>query len=146
MASADPESTTETLMEELLRSNALLLRRLRAEANPNELTWSQLAIMGRLFREGPATTADLARAEGVKPQSMGTTLTGLERDGLVERTAHPTDGRQFLYNLTEAGIEARARHQVLKRAWLASALAKLGTQEKESLHTALQVIRRLSES
>ena len=146
MTSGDPDPTTETLMEELLRSTGLLRRRLRAEANPDELTWSQLAIVERLFRQGAATTADLARAEGVKPQSMGATLAGLERDGLVARTAHPTDGRQFLYALTEAGIAARAQHQLLKRAWLASALARLDEHEKESLRTALHVIRRLSET
>ena len=32
-------------------------------------------------RDGPATTADLARAEGVKPQSMGTTIAALEEMG-----------------------------------------------------------------
>lgn len=134
------------LVEDLLHSTGLLLRRLRAEANPDELTWSQMAIMGRLKRNGAATTADLARAEGVKPQSMGVTLAALERDGLVARSPHPTDGRQFLYDLTPAGLAARARHRSLKRNWLASALATLSEEEAAALGTALQVIRRLGTS
>ncbi len=146
MPSSESESVPEALVEELLKSTGLLRRRLRAEANPDELIWSQLSAIGRLYREGPATTADLARAEGVKPQSMGATLTSLEREGLVSRAAHPSDGRQMLYSLTDAGIAARAQHQLLKRAWLASALAKLDEHEQASLHIALQVIRRLGES
>jgi DNA-binding MarR family transcriptional regulator len=146
MSEGVPESAPETLVEELLRSTGLLMRRLRAKANPDDLTLSQVAVIARLERGGPATTADLARAEGVKPQSMGATLTALEGEGLVARAAHPTDGRQFLYQLTEAGVEARERRLLLKRAWLTSALTRLDDQEKESLRTALQVIRRLGES
>ena len=60
-----------------------LVRRLRAEGNPDGLSWSQTAALGRLARGGPATTADLARAEGIKPQSMGSTMAALERDALA---------------------------------------------------------------
>ena len=49
------------------------------------------------------TTAELARAEMVKPQSMGTLLAELEQEGLVQRQPHPTDGRQILFSLTDAG-------------------------------------------
>ena len=60
--------------------------------------------MGRLDTHGPMTTAELARAEMVKPQSMGTLLAELEQDGLVRRQPHPTDGRQILFSLTDAGV------------------------------------------
>lgn len=142
----EPHAAIEPLVEDLLRSTGLLLRRLRTEANPGELTLSQVAVLGRLARDGAATTADLARAESVKPQSMGATLAALERDGLVARTPHATDGRQFLYALTPAGEAARAQRLLLKRAWLGSALAVLSEEERAALRTALSVIRRLSES
>lgn len=82
----------ETAVTELSLATAHLLRRLRAETDSDELGWSQLAILARLGNDGPASTADLARAESMKPQSMGTTLAMLEREGLVERRPHPTDG------------------------------------------------------
>ena len=99
----------EIAVTELLSVTGQLTRRLRAVSNTRELTWSQVAIMARLEEAGPLTTADLARAESVKPQSMGGTLAAMEAEGLVERQPHPTDGRQILYALTDEGREARKK-------------------------------------
>jgi hypothetical protein len=41
----------------------------------------------RFEKEGPTTTSEPARAEGVKPQSMGTAIGALEGMDLVERKA-----------------------------------------------------------
>ena len=65
----------------------LLIRRIRATAASQELSLSERSVMSRLDNNGPATTAELARAEGVKPQSMGATVAALEERGLVERRA-----------------------------------------------------------
>ncbi len=142
----DRAKPVETVVEELLQVTGQLLRRLRAESNPTELTWSQSAVLARLEKTGAMTTADLARAELVKPQSMGVTLAGLERDGLVERRPHPSDGRQFLFALTEKGIGIRRQHRLLKREWLATAMAKLDPEARRTLSAALKVIRRLGET
>lgn len=136
----------EAVVEELLQVTGQLLRRLRAESNPSELTWSQAVVLARLGKNGPTTTADLARAEAVKPQSMGVTLAALERDGLVERRPHPTDGRQFLFALTDKGTEIRRRHRLLKREWLSGAMARLDPEDRRALAAALRVIRRLGET
>ena len=53
----------ETAVTELLLAIGQLVRRLRMEANPGELTWSQIATLARLDKAGWMTTADLARAE-----------------------------------------------------------------------------------
>ena len=129
----------------LLRATGQLLRRLRAESNPGELTWSQLAILSRLS-EGALTTAELARAETVKPQSMGVTLATMEQDGLVCRKPHPTDGRQVLFELTEAAVELRRQHGLLKREWLLTKVAKLDPQQRQTLIAAADLIRQLVES
>jgi DNA-binding MarR family transcriptional regulator len=142
----DTPMSLETAVAELLRATGQLLRRLRTESNPSELTWSQVAILARLDEIGWMTTADLARAESVKPQSMGATLAVLELDGLVQRRPHPTDGRQVLFALTEDGIAIRRRNSALKREWLSSAIAKLGPAEQKTLISAAALIKRLSES
>ena len=92
------------------------------------------------------TTADLARAEGMKPQSMGASLAVMEEDGLVRRKAHPTDGRQILFELTPAGIEGRYRQRLAKREWLLSAIAKLDKDEQKTLFAATDVIKHIAES
>ena len=77
-----------------------LIRRLRTQ---HRFSLSQGSVLGRLDREGPQSTSNLATAERVRPQSMGQTVAELEAQGLVERRADPDDGRRALIELTEAG-------------------------------------------
>ena len=132
----------EVAVTELLSVTGQLTRRLRAVSNTRELTWSQVAIMARLEEAGPSTTADLARAESVKPQSMGGTLAAMEEEGLVERQPHPTDGRQILYALTDEGREAKRKVSLAKREWLLAAIAQLSRAEQKTLLAAVDIIRR----
>jgi DNA-binding MarR family transcriptional regulator len=135
----------EVAVSELLSVTGQLTRRLRAVSNTRQLTWSQVAIMARLEEAGPMTTADLARAEAVKPQSMGGTLAVMEAEGLVERQSHPTDGRQILYALTDEGLEARRKVSLAKRDWLLGAIAQLSPAEQKTLVAAVDIIRRLGD-
>ena len=99
----------EVAVEDFAMALGLLVRRLRAGTPPElqEVSWTQQAVLRRLEKNGPATSADLARAEGVRPQSMSTALGLLEKKGLVERKPHPTDGRQINIQLTARGITLR---------------------------------------
>jgi DNA-binding MarR family transcriptional regulator len=144
-ASPSPPPSPESAITELSLAIGQLLRRLRAESNPDQLTWSQTVALSRLERGGAMTTADLARAEGVKPQSMGATLAELERENLVERQPHPTDGRQVLFALTEDGLEARRKRGAAKQTWLMAAMARLDPDEQRTLVSAAALIKRLAE-
>ena len=139
------DGAIDALVEEMLHAIGPLMRRLRTESNAGGLSWSQRTVMGRLKRDGAATTADLARAEKVKPQSMGATLAALEEEGLVARTPHPSDGRQFLYDLTARGVAVREEYRSLKRSWLAAALMELDDEDTAALKAALGVMRRLGQ-
>ncbi|MBJ3777949.1 MarR family transcriptional regulator [Acuticoccus mangrovi] len=141
--SSGHSTSLETTVTELLLEVGQLLRRLRADTNPDGLTWSQTVVLTRLESTGPTTTADLARAEAVKPQSIGATLTELEREGLVERRPHPTDGRQVLFALTAEGIEAWQKRSAAKQKWLLEAMARLTPEERETLRSAVALIKRL---
>lgn len=142
----DTSHYLEAAVTDLSLAVGQLLRRLRAESNPDGLTWSQTVVLARLERAGPTTTAELARLESVKPQSMGATLAELEREGLVARQPHPTDGRQVLFALTDAGIEARRKRNAAKQKWLQAAIAKLDPGERDTLSAAAALIKRLSEA
>ncbi|WP_026792695.1 MarR family winged helix-turn-helix transcriptional regulator [Pleomorphomonas oryzae] len=144
--STPPDLPPEAIVTELTMAVGQLLRRLRSETNPDGLSWSQSTALARLERGGPTTTADLARAEAVKPQSMGATLAELEREGLVMRHPHPTDGRQVLFALTGAGVEARRKRSAAKQKWLLAALGGLDADEQRLLVSAIPLIRRLSEA
>lgn len=101
--------------------------------------------MARLAREGPATIAGLARAESMKPQSMGATIAALEEMGMVERKPHPADGRQVNIELTAQGIAVRKSTRDAKRTWLAQAIAQLEDEEQQILFQAGEIIERLLE-
>ncbi len=102
--------------------------------------------MARLAKDGPATTADLARAESMKPQSMGTTIAALEEMGMIARKPHPTDGRQLNIELTAKGAAVRKSTREAKRTWLAQAIAQLDKDEQETLFAAGRILQRLAES
>ena len=123
----------------------LLVRRVRAAAGSHELSLTESAVLARLDKDGPATTAELARAEGMKPQSMGTTIAALEEMRMVERKPHPTDGRQVNIALTAKGAAVRKSSKDAKRTWLAQAIAQLDEQERATLFKAAEIIRRLVE-
>jgi DNA-binding MarR family transcriptional regulator len=128
---------------DFIQAIGLLVRRVRAEAASHELSLTEAAVMARLAKDGPATTADLARAEGMKPQSMGTTIAALEEMGMVERKPHPTDGRQVNIELTGKGAAVRESAKDAKRIWLAQAIAQLDKQEQATLFAAGEIIKRL---
>ncbi len=83
--------------------------------------------------------------EGVKPQSMGTTIGTLEEAGLVERRPHPTDGRQVNIALSAKGVAVRKDRNEAKLSWLSQAVAQLDESERETLFAAGKIIRRLAE-
>ncbi|WP_426287465.1 MarR family winged helix-turn-helix transcriptional regulator [Luteibacter sp. E-22] len=77
---------------------------------------------------------------------MGATLTELEREGLVERRPHPTDGRQVLFVLTREGVQARRKRSAAKQKWLLEAMARLDADERKTLMSAVKLIKRLGEA
>jgi DNA-binding MarR family transcriptional regulator len=70
---------------------------------PHRLNGSQYAVLSVLARDPGASGADLARACNTTPQAMNGVLATLEREGLVERRAHPTHGRILQVQLTGEG-------------------------------------------
>ena len=140
-----PRKTLDTEAVDFGQAIGLLVRRVRAAAASHELSLTEAAVMARLVKDGPATTADLARAEGMRPQSMGTTIAALEEMGMVERKPHPTDGRQVNIELTAKGAAVRKSAKDAKRTWLAQAIAQLDEEERDTLFAAGEIIKRLAE-
>jgi DNA-binding MarR family transcriptional regulator len=140
-----PRKTLEAAVTDLTQAIGLLVRRVRAAAASHELSLTEAAVMKRLATDGPATTADLARAESMKPQSMGTTIAALEEMGMVARKPHPTDGRQVNIELTAQGAAVRKSTRDAKRTWLTQAVSQLNEHERETLFAAGEIIKRLAQ-
>jgi DNA-binding MarR family transcriptional regulator len=140
-----PRKALEAAVTDLTQAIGLLVRRVRAAAASHELSLTEAAVMKRLATDGPATTADLARAESMKPQSMGTTIAALEEMGMVARKPHATDGRQVNIELTAKGAAVRKSTRDAKRTWLTQAVAQLNEHERETLFAAGEIIKRLAQ-
>jgi DNA-binding MarR family transcriptional regulator len=130
---------------EFVHAIGLLVRRIRAAASAHELSLTESSVLGRLAKEGPMTIAALARAEAVRPQSMGTTVAALEEMGLLERAPHPTDGRQMNIALTAEGAAVRESRKDAKLAWLVQAVSQLSAEERQTLFEAGKILNRLVE-
>jgi DNA-binding MarR family transcriptional regulator len=123
-----------------------LRRRLREQASFGDLTWSQTSVLSRLEREGPATVTSLARAEGMRSQSMGATVSALEAAGLVSGSPDPQDGRQTMLSLTAACREWIKVSRAAKEDWLFQAIqSKFSLEEQGELAKAVELLKRLAE-
>jgi DNA-binding MarR family transcriptional regulator len=145
---ADPKVTRALAVAGELRVVlSKLSRRLREQAHAADLTGAQKSVLLRLERDGPATVTALARAEGVRPQSMGATISTLEAMGHVTGSPDPSDGRQTILSLTSACQEFIRAAREAKEDWLFRALqAKLAPGEQEQLASAIELLRRLADS
>jgi len=124
-----------------------LKRRLREELHMGELSWSQVSVLGHLERGGPATVTTLARAEGMRPQSMGATVAVLERAGLVSGVADPNDGRQTVISLTVACRDLIKASRAAREDWLFRSIrTNLTPAEQKQLANAVELLKRVADS
>jgi DNA-binding MarR family transcriptional regulator len=140
-----PRKSLDASVIELSHAVGLLVRRVRATAIAEGLSMTESIVVSRLYKDGPTTTAELARLEGMRPQSMRTTVSALETLGIIERKAHPTDGRQVFIALTRHGAELRRTAKDTKRTWLAQAVAQLPAADRETLFAAGDIMLRLAD-
>jgi DNA-binding MarR family transcriptional regulator len=137
---------TELTAEDFIAAVSLLIKRVRVDAprEMREFTWTQKSVL-KYLEKGPATSAELARREGVKPQSMGVAIALLEKMELIERKPHPTDGRQMNIKLTAKGVAFRKRVKEATETWISRALENLDKEERETLFKATELMKRIVE-
>jgi DNA-binding MarR family transcriptional regulator len=120
--------------------------RVREHAGGNDLTSSQSSVVLRLEKDGAATVSSLARAEGMRPQSMSAIVAPLQESGLIRGTPDPSDGRQTLMSLTPKCLKLLQEGRAARQDWIATTISqKLSHQEQVKLQEALQLLARLIE-
>jgi len=120
--------------------------RYREQGGGDDLTAAQASVLLRLEKDGAATVSSLARAEGMRPQSMSAVVAPLEESGLVRGAPDSSDGRQTLMSLTPKCRKLLQAGRAARQDWLSRRIAeKLSVQEQEKLRAALALITRLIE-
>jgi len=128
-----------TLRDVIMRLN----RRVRQAQPVGELTLTQISALNSLELSGALSPRELAECERVQPPTMTRIVAKLEERGLVQRTPHPTDGRQVILAATEAGRAVVAGHRRARDAWLAQRLATLSADERDTLRRAAELLDRI---
>jgi DNA-binding MarR family transcriptional regulator len=145
---AAPDTPSDTRASDLAQSLRALIgrlkRRMRDQAHIGDLTPSQLSVLLRLEKDGPATASSLARAEGIRPQSMGPVISALEGAGLVEGAPDAADGRQTILSLTDACRIWVEEGRAARQDWLTRTLqARLSPEEQDKLVDAVALLQRI---
>src|ERR1700733_13315055 len=148
--SASQTRSDAGLATELRISVSRLARRLRAEriarGLATELSDTQLGALAALERHDAMTPGELAEHEKVQPPSMTRVIAVLEERGLVRRAAPPTDRRQVILTVTQAGRDLVQLVRLRREAWLAQRLQELTPEERVTLLAAAPILEKLSQS
>ena len=144
--SSTQNELASTLAAEMRAVFRKLKLRLREHGGGNDLTPSQVSVILRLEKNGSATVSSLARLEGMRPQSMSSVVTPLQRWGLVRGAPDPGDGRQTLMSLTPKCLKWLQEGRAARQDWLTTRISQnLSVQEQERLRAALELLTRLVE-
>ena len=134
------------LAVELRAALGKLKRKLRDQGGRNDLTPSQVSVLLRLEKDGPAAVSALARAEGMRPQSMSAIVAALLDARLVGGSPDPRDGRQTLISLSRKCERFLKQGRAARQDWLTTTIQKkLTVQEQEKLAAAVDMLARLAE-
>lgn len=123
----------------------MIKRRTHETFTDDQVTTPELSALSQIDRTGPTTSAELARTKQITPQAMGSTVSALEKRGLVSRTPDPRDKRRSLLTVTAAGREAlhSGRDAISDR--MARALAESFTDDEvATLAAAAPLLERLA--
>ncbi|ADD68860.1 transcriptional regulator, MarR family [Denitrovibrio acetiphilus DSM 12809] len=138
------KSTASVLSAELRILIGKFCRKFKKESHMGDFSWSQISVLLRLEREGPGTVTALAKAEGVRPQSLGATISSLEAEGLITSSPDPEDGRQTILDITDQCRENIRSGRAAKEDWLYRAVnTALTDKEQEKLLESLDILKRV---
>ncbi len=141
------EKTAAADLAASLRIGVMRLgRRLRVERTGDDLTLTQLSVLGTLARYGALPIGEIAAYENVKPPSMTRTVAYLEELGLVTRRPSATDGRQVVVDLTGEAERVLDADRRRRDAWLAQRLVALTPEQRALLRQVAPLLDDLASS
>jgi DNA-binding MarR family transcriptional regulator len=146
MAKPLPPGDAAALVSEMRVVLGKLKRKFRAQGGFEDLTAAQVSALSHLERDGPATVSELARAEGMRSQSMGAVVAALEDAGWVKGTRDAQDGRKVLLALTPECRDRIAKARAAREDWLLRVIqSEFTPAEQAQLATGVALLKRISE-
>jgi DNA-binding MarR family transcriptional regulator len=135
-----------TLAVEIRTVHRTLRLRVREHGGGKDLTPAQISVLVRLEQDGALTVSTLARAEGMRPQSMREVVMPLQEAGLISGSPDPNDGRQTLMSLTPRCRKLIQEGRAASHDWLTATISqRLSVKEQQQLLDALELLKRVVE-
>lgn len=104
------------------------------------LTLPRMKVLQLVATTGPLRPRDVADRVRVAPRTVTETVDGLEADGLVTRTVHPTDRRAVLLVVTELGRTRLAEAQRCRSEVVRGFTQPLGDLDRAHLLGLLRTV------
>ena len=139
-----PEINPDEVMTMILLRSAAdeLTALLQVSLDRFGISEGRLRVLGHLIdREGPATHSDLAAASRVTKGTVTGLIDGLERDGLVKRSACEHDRRVSLIEITAEGEKTLKRILPGHTRRLSELMSSLSKSEQKTLTKLLRKLR-----
>jgi DNA-binding MarR family transcriptional regulator len=121
-----------------------LSRQLNASVADVGFSPSQLSVLGTVARRGPIGISELAELEGINPTMLSRIVGKLSDADLIERVAHPDDGRAVVVQTTAAGRDLHERVQEQRSKAIAARLENMPDLQAAQLLAALPALEALA--
>jgi DNA-binding MarR family transcriptional regulator len=134
----DPDDSIGYLLRDTYR---YFMRLLSARIEPHGVTMGQWFFLRVLWQQDGLTQAELSNRAAMMTPTTVAALNTLEKKGLIERRAHPTDRRKYNVYLTKAGRQLE--RQLLPYAHEVTAIAAgaFSPERMEETRAALRKVR-----
>jgi DNA-binding MarR family transcriptional regulator/N-acetylglutamate synthase-like GNAT family acetyltransferase len=109
----------------------------------SDFSLPEARVLYELANQPSQTASGLSRDLGIDPGYLSRLLKGFERRGLLTRSVSPTDARQAVLALTEAGHDAFAPLDQASRRQILAMTSHLVPADSERLVDAMRTIERL---
>jgi DNA-binding MarR family transcriptional regulator len=146
-AAVGPDGRPSEDVREVADSFVVLVRafnRLRARflaAAAHDVEWSGHVVLKCVANGGPMRTSDIAECVHSDPSTVSRQVSGLVKDGLLERRADPEDGRASLLVVTDRARAVLADHDEIRVQQFARMLQDWNERD---LHRFATLLRRFT--
>ncbi len=117
----------------------------RRSTSGEDLTRTQLSVLGLVAHRGRVGLAQLAELERVNPTMLSRIVGKLEADGLMRRVPDDADRRVAHVEITPHGRDVWDRNANIRSELLGELLAELAPDEVAALRAAIPALEVLAE-
>lgn len=119
-------------------------RDFRRYMDENDLSFSQVNVLMRLFHRGKCGVSQMGEEMGVTNAAASQAIDRLVNMGLITRSEDPDDRRAKVLLLTDKGRELVSRAIEARSHWVVGLTTSLSPQDQERIAAALELLTEVA--